>query len=374
MTYFIKRLRSPACEKAPVEKTSDGCHDDGTRSIHETLKQKRKRMPFSRRGGQLFSILVFGYFIVFGTSEINTNVMAQVKNTEPGKLTEPEKNQQLVVQLMNACFGKEPKLPPTVGEDASDILKFGKIIARQSTEMLSELAGLPKLSESDRRNAGDDLTKSIYEEYGQPKAGVSGQRVEKLSAKLLESTKRPNDLCCNFQVLPSRDFNAYMGPGGRGFILEGLISKTRSDDQLAFVIAHEISHALLEHPEKSMRILLAAGRIGKDLTGTDAGAEASELIASATTDLLSKAYSQDEEYEADRLGLCLTYLAGFQHKGGSEFMDILSQVTKEKSVPSGGVKRIAYDLFTSHPPAADRKKYLDSLAKLIAKQNSTNKK
>ncbi len=374
MKCVMKRLRCPICEKGRTDKSSDGYHDDGARLVQASMKPNRKMMPFSRRGVQLFSIFVFGYFIIFGTSEINTNVMAQEKSTEASKLPESEKNQRLVVQLMNTCFGKEPKLPPTVGEDTSDILKFGKIIARQSTEMLSELAGLPKLSESDRRNAGDDLTKSIYEEYGQPKAGVSGQRVEKLSAKLLEFTKRPNDLCCNFQVLPSRDFNAYMGPGGRGFVLEGLISKTRSDDQLAFVIAHEISHALLEHPEKSMRILLAAGRIGKDLTGTDAGAEASELIASATTDLLSKAYSQDEEYEADRLGLCLTYLAGFQQKGGSEFMDIMSQITKEKSVPSGGVKRITYDLFTSHPPAADRKKYLDSLAKLIAKQNSTNKK
>lgn len=370
----MKRLRCPICEKGRTDKSSDCCCDDGARLVQAGIKPKRKCLPSARRGVQFLSILVFGYFIIFGTSEINTSAIAQDKNTEANKLPESEKNQQLVTQLMNTCFGKEPKLPPTVGEDTSDILKLGKAIARQSTDIVAELAGLPKLSDSDRRNAGDDLAKSIYEEYGQPKAGVSGQRVEKLSAKLLESTKRPTDLCCNFQVLPSRDFNAYMGPGGRGFVMEGLISKTRSDDQLAFVIAHEISHALLEHPEKSMRILLAAGRFGKDLTGTDAGAEASELIAAATTDLLSKAYSQDEEYEADRLGLCLTYLAGFQQKGGSEFMDIMSQITKEKSVPTGGVKRITYDLFTSHPPSADRKKYLDSLAKLIAKQNSTNKK
>ena len=374
MKHFKKILRCPACEKKPTDKSLDCCHDDDARLVQAGVQPNRKRMSLSRRGIQFISLLVFGCVIIFGTSEININVMAQVKHPEANKLPESEKNQQLVAQLMSRCFGREPKLPPTVGEDKSDILKLGKIVARQSTEIVSELAGLPKLSDSDRRNAGDDLTKSVYEEYGQPKAGVSGQRVEKLSAKLLESTKRPDDLCCNFQALPSKDFNAYMGPGGRGFILEGLISKTRSDDQLAFVIAHEISHAMLEHPEKSMRILLAAGRIGKDLTGTDTGAEASELIAALTTDLLSKAYSQDEEYEADRLGLCLTYLAGFQQKGGSEFMDIMSQVTKEKSVPSGGVKRITYDLLTSHPPAADRKKYLDSLVKLIAQQNSKNKR
>ncbi len=361
-------------EKITIHAGAARCDHDGAQFTRPSMTMRLVKIFSKRAMIGVIIMLVVGYTVVFGTSAININAMAEVKNIEASELPGSETNQPLIARLMNTCFGQEPRLPPTVGEDTSDILKIGKNIARQGTEILSDLVGLPKLSNRDRKNAGDDLAKSLYEEYGQPKAGVSGQRVENISAKLLESVKRPNDLCCNFQVLPSREFNAYMGPGGRGYILEGLIRKAKSDDQLAFVIAHEISHSLLEHPDKSIRVLLAASRVGKDLTGTDSGAEASGLIASVTTDLLAKAYSQDEEYEADRLGLCLASLAGFQQKSGSEFMDIMSQIAKEKSAPSGGVKRIAYDLLTSHPPSADRKKYLDSLATLIAKQSNTNKK
>ena len=374
MKYFKKKSRCPAHEKTTTHDAAAHCDYDGAQRIRTSMKIQLAKIFSIRTIVSVISFLVFGYLVLFGTPQININAMAEVKNTDANKLPKSESNQFLVSKLMNTCYGQEPKLPPTVGEDSSDILKIGKNIARQGTEVLSDFAGLPKLSNSDRKNAGEDLAKSLYEDYGQPKTSASGQRVEKISAKLLESIKRPNDLCCNFQVLPSRDFNAYMGPGGRGFVLEGLIRKTRSDDQLAFVIAHEISHSLLEHPDKSIRVLMAASRVGRDLTGTDSGAEASELIASLTTDLLAKAYSQDEEYEADRLGLCLASLAGFQQKSGSEFMDIMSQIAKEKSVPSGGIKRIAYDLFTSHPPSADRKIYLDSLATLISKQNNINKK
>ena len=374
MKYFSKKLRCPVCEKIVTDSSAVYCDDDGARLVQSNTKSNANRMLLSASGLGLLSILAFGYLIVFETPEININATAAVTNPETNKLSGSETNKQLVAQLMNTCFGSEPKLPPTVGEDTSDILKLGKNLARQSTDVLSDIAGLPKLSDSDKKNAASALAKSIYEEYGQPKASASGQRIEKISSKLQESTKRPNDLCCNFQVLPSKDFNAYMGPGGRGYVLEGLISRAKTDDQLAFVIGHEISHALLEHPEKSLRVSLAASRIGKNLTGSDSGAEASEVIAAVTTGVLSKAYSQDQEYEADRLGLCLAHLAGFQQKSGPEFMDIMSQVAKDGSAPTGGAKRIAYDLLSSHPPSADRKRYLESLAKLIARQSNTNKK
>ena len=374
MKYFPKKLRCPTCEKITTGESAVFCDDDGARLVQLATKTSTNRMILSSGIFGALLIAAFGYLILFETPQININATAAVRNPEANKLSGSETNKQLVAQLMNTCFGTEPKLPSTVGEDTSDILKLGKNLARQSTEVLSDLAGLPKLSDADRKSAGSALAKSIYEEYGQPKASPSGQRIEKIASKLQESTKKPNDLCCNFQVLPSKDFNAYMGPGGRGYFLEGLISRAKSDDQLAFVIGHEISHSLLEHPEKSLRVSLAASRAGKTLTGTDSGAEASEIIASVATGVLSKAYSQDQEYEADRLGLCLAHLAGFQQKGGLEFMDIMGQVAKDTAVPTGGAKRIAYDLLSSHPPSADRKKYLESLTKLIAKQSNTNKK
>lgn len=367
-------LRCPECGRTVSDKDAVYCDDDGARLVLVSPVVRTGRVLSLVSLVGLGLIATFAYLIASDSPLINISATAAVKAADNTQLSVSESNKQLAAQLLRTCFGTEPKLPPTVGEDQSDILKIGKNLARQSTDVFADLAGVPKLSESDRKSAGNVLAKSVFEQYGRPKASPSGPRIEKISAKLQEPTKRDNDLCCNFQVLPSRDFNAYMGPGGRGYMLEGLISKAQSDDQLAFVIGHEISHSLLEHPERSLRVSLAAQRAGKEITGTDSGGETTEFIAAVTTGLLSKTYSQDQEYEADRLGLCLAYLAGYQPNAGSEFMNIMGQVARDHLAPTGGARRIAYDLLSSHPPSADRKRYQESLTKVLSKQNNTNKK
>ena len=367
-------LRCPDCGREVSDKDAVYCDDDGARLVRTAPAPRAGQALFIVSMVGLGLIATFAYLVATESPVLSIDATAVAKTADSTPVSNSDSNKQLASQLLQTCFGTEPKLPPTVGEDQSDILKIGKNLARQSTDMFSDLAGLPKLSDSDRKSAGNVLAKSIFEQYGRPKASPSGPRIEKIAAKLQETTKRENDLCCNFQVLPSKDFNAYMGPGGRGYVLEGLISKAQSDDQLAFVIGHEISHSLLEHPDRSLRVSLAAQRAGKELTGSDAGGETTEFIAAVTTGMLSKTYSQDQEYEADRLGLCLAYLAGYQPNAGAEFMNIMGQVARDHSAPSGGAKRIAYDLLSSHPPSADRRRYQDSLTKILSKQNNQNRK
>lgn len=367
-------LSCPKCGKVVTDHDAIYCDDDGARLVRAGAKSPTDRWLLVIGAAGVFLIATFAYLIVFDSPLINVSATAAVTTAESKSVSGADSNKQLAAQLLNTCFGNEPKIPPTVGEDKSDILKIGKNLARQSTDIFSDLAGLPKLSDNDRKSAANVLAKSVYEQYGRPKASPSGPRVEKIAARILESAKRDNDLCCTFQILPSKEFNAYMGPGGRGYVLEGLINKAQSDDQLAFVVGHEIAHSLLEHPERSLRVSLAAQRVGKDITGSDSGGETTEMIAAVTTGILSKTYSQDQEYEADRLGLCLAYLGGYQQKSGPEFMDIMGQVARDHSVPTGGARRIAYDILSSHPPSAERKRYLDSLTKLLLKQSNTNKK
>jgi hypothetical protein len=367
-------FRCPDCGRTVTDKDAVYCDHDGARLVRIAPASRTRLTLFVVNLTGLALIVSYAYLIATESPLININATAAVKAAETTQLSGSESNKQLAAHLLRTCFGTEPKLPPTVGEDQSDILKLGKNLARQSTDVFADLAGGPKLSDNDRKSAGNVLAKSIHEQYGRPKASPSGPRIEKIAARLQESTKRENDLCCSFQVLPSKDFNAYMGPGGRGYVLEGLISRAQSDDQLAFVLGHEIAHSLLEHPERSLRVSLAAQRAGKDLTGSDSAGETTEFIAAVTTGLLSKTYSQDQEYEADRLGLCIAYLAGYQPSAGSEFMNIMGQIARDHSVPTGGARRVAYDLLSSHPPSGDRKRYQDSLAKFLSKQNSTNKK
>src|SRR5579862_6614674 len=59
--------------------------------------------------------------------------------------------------------------------------------------------------------------------------------------------KRLNKFNYTFKVLKGDDPNAFTLPGGFVFVYEGLVKYAESDDELAAVLAHEISHAEQRH-------------------------------------------------------------------------------------------------------------------------------
>ena len=56
-----------------------------------------------------------------------------------------------------------------------------------------------------------------------------------------------------FKIVDDKDVNAYCMPGGFVYVCKGLLDKVRSDDELAGVLAHEISHAAHHHILKLLK-------------------------------------------------------------------------------------------------------------------------
>src|SRR5579862_821482 len=50
-----------------------------------------------------------------------------------------------------------------------------------------------------------------------------------------------------FEVIKGTDVNAFSLPGGYIYVFEGLVKYVESDDELAGVLGHEISHAAFRH-------------------------------------------------------------------------------------------------------------------------------
>ncbi|PJB74091.1 MAG: hypothetical protein CO096_04280, partial [Armatimonadetes bacterium CG_4_9_14_3_um_filter_66_14] len=93
-----------------------------------------------------------------------------------------------------------------------------------------------------------------------------------------------------FKVLAVADFNAFALPGGFVYVHEGLLAQVRSDDALAFIMAHEIAHASHRHwaaHVKKMKGVSAFANIAAIVIGTDVAG----LIASLAADLMSLSYS-----------------------------------------------------------------------------------
>ena len=108
-------------------------------------------------------------------------------------------------------------------------------------------------------------------------------------------------------VVRRRDANAIALPGGHIYVFEGLIAQSRSADEMAGVIAHEIGH--VAHRDGTRSLLQAAGlsfmfgMLLGDFTGGG-------LVVVAAKTVVQSAYSREVESYADLYGVNLMAKAG----------------------------------------------------------------
>ena len=147
------------------------------------------------------------------------------------------------------------------------------------------------------------------------------QMVDKLTANIEEEWN------FDVHVIDADIQNAYALPGGYIVVYTGLIEDTERPEQLAGVLAHEISHVTQRHGMS--RILEAAGvAIMIDLAlGNVEGiiAFGAEIFSASAVN----AYSRDSETEADVEGLKLMVDAGIDPTGMVEFFEIMEQEEDE---------------------------------------------
>ncbi len=145
---------------------------------------------------------------------------------------------------------------------------------------------------------------------------------------------RPNTGGWNWEVhvLKSDEVNAWCMAGGKMAIYTGLLTKINpSDDEIAAVMGHEISHALLSHQaEKLSRDRMQqVGVSASVLAGTLFGMNLSGLapIANSVADVgLQLPNSREAETEADTVGLKLAARAGYNPEAAVSLWSKMLQV------------------------------------------------
>lgn len=147
--------------------------------------------------------------------------------------------------------------------------------------------------------------------------------------------------------------NAWCMAGGRMAIYTGLIQKVDpTDDELAQVMGHEISHALLNHTAERMSMAMAA-QLGVIAVGvsTDSAAKAAGAEALAQLGLLLP-NSRQGESEADRIGMEIAAKAGYDPNAAVSLWRKM-----EKAGGSGPPQ-----FLSTHPSPANRQQTLAALA------------
>jgi predicted Zn-dependent protease len=157
--------------------------------------------------------------------------------------------------------------------------------------------------------------------------------VEKVGYSLVDQLDL-NPFEFKFYVINELDPNAFAVPGGYIFINTGLIVLAENEQEIAGVLAHEISHVTQRHIakliEKSKALSIAT--LGAILAGMiagrgGAGSAATVSMAQATAGALTLKFSREIEQDADQHGLNLLIKAGYDPEGMINFFKRLENVS-----------------------------------------------
>ncbi len=140
----------------------------------------------------------------------------------------------------------------------------------------------------------------------------------------------------NFFVVRDPRINAFALPGGFIGVNSGLILATKTESELAGVLAHEISHVTQNHIERQIyatskaSLMSAAALLAAILVGaaTDAGGDAMAAAIAISQGAALQAqinFTRAHEYEADRVGVDVLASAGFDPKGMPDFFETLGR-------------------------------------------------
>ena len=160
----------------------------------------------------------------------------------------------------------------------------------------------------------------------------------------------------DFHLLYDDNVNAMCMPGGKIVVLSGILQFANTEDRLAFILGHEMAHALLDHSRTKMSqqslktgLTTAAwiGGLALDLLGNhEAGyaVRAASNLADIGSELfLIKPFGRQHEIEADKLGMMIIHLAGYDIYQIPNFWEEMSNFNSNN-----------FDFFATHPTDSKR--------------------
>jgi beta-barrel assembly-enhancing protease len=186
------------------------------------------------------------------------------------------------------------------------------------------------------------------------------QSVKRVGQKLVNSTDVKNSpYKFDFHVLADdKTVNAFAVPGGQIFITAALLDKLKSEDQLAGVLGHEITHVIGRHSaEQISKQQLTQGLAGAAAIATEdpnsPGRNAA--VAAYVANLIGLKYGRDDEIESDQLGVRWMVESGYKPEAMIDVMEVLKA--------AGGANRPS-EFMSSHPDPDNR---IERIKEAIAK-------
>jgi Zn-dependent protease with chaperone function len=218
--------------------------------------------------------------------------------------------------------------------------QFGKIM--KGVEKAQQVRDL-RISEQDERALGEAVSDRVRLEFGVFQDKEVTKYVTLVGTVMAQASSRP-DLNWEFIVLDTDGVNAFASPGGIGHITRGALGLTKSEAELAGVLAHEIAHITKKHTVNSIQKNKGFKLASDAVPGSNAYVGA--LANAAYDNIVEKGFDRGDEEDADEEGARLANKVGYNPAGLGTFLEKLNARNK------GVLTRNA--LFASHPETEGR--------------------
>ena len=242
---------------------------------------------------------------------------------------------------------------------------FGALYAPASLAQpsLPTLGDTSDLTSSAERRLGDRIIRELYRDPDYIDDPVVGEYVQGIWQPLKAAAKARGELSPElderfaWEILLGKDrtVNAFALPGGYLGVHLGLIGVVSTRDELASVLAHELSHVTQRHISRLMTqqskqtpLLLGAMVLGALAASKNPGATQALVVGGQALAMQNQLnFSRDMEREADRIGYGLMEPAGFAPQGFVSMFDKLQQANRLNDNGS-------WPYLRSHPLTSER--------------------
>jgi beta-barrel assembly-enhancing protease len=232
-----------------------------------------------------------------------------------------------------------------------------------STSNLPALGDGADITLAAERRLGDRIARELYRDPDYLEDPVLDEYLHHIWQALVKGAQSRGEMSAELQdrfawkILIGRDrsVNAFALPGGYLGIHLGLISVVTTRDELASVMAHELSHVTQRHISRSMgdQARMTPWLIGAMILGMLAaskspqGAQAMIVGGQAMAAQSQLNFSREMEREADRIGYGVMSDAGFDTQG---FVTMFGKLQQASSLNDNG----AFPYLRSHPLSSER--------------------
>ena len=234
---------------------------------------------------------------------------------------------------------------------ASKILRW--VCAVLSFLALAGCGGTGAITVEDEQRAGAKVAREFEEQVAIYPGEFLTNYVDSVGRRLVAALDN-TPYYFRFKIIDQSEPNAFATPGGYIYVSRGIMALINSEDELAGILAHEISHVTLRHHARQVQrgvlpgVLTLPGRAVGKVVGEDVGNMINAPLEAVGKTYMSS-YGRGQESEADSNGMRLAARAGYDPSalGGA-----LNNLERTVALLSGENRNFSF--FDSHPQTPTR--------------------